>query len=152
MRLNIDAHVLMALAGVGSFWLGAPLEGALLFVLFHMAHALEAKFVRAAHTSLTGLLDAVPATANVVVSGTDGNADWGSQKAIAVAEVPIGALVVVKPGEAVPLDGVVHEGQALVGVLLNSFASKGTLKRTLECIQYPPAHLLSTCKHAQGVK
>jgi cation transport ATPase len=119
MRLNVDAHVLMALAGVGSFWLGAPLEGALLFVLFHMAHALEAKFVRAAHTSLTGLLDAVPATANVVVSGKDGHADWASQTKTAVAEVPIGALVVVKPGEAVPLDGVVLEGQALVGVLLN---------------------------------
>jgi cation transport ATPase len=120
MRLNIDAHVLMALAGVASFWLGAPLEGALLFVLFHMAHALEAKFVRAAHTSLTSLLDAVPATANVVVSGRDGHVDWVSQTSTAVADVPIGSLVVVKPGEAVPLDGIVHEGQALVGVQLDS--------------------------------
>ena len=118
MRLDVDAHVLMALAGVGSFALGHPLEGTLLFVLFHMAHALEAKFVRAAHTSLAGLMDAVPATAVVVDTDSNGAVLWEGQITRPVASVGIGSFVVVKPGEAVPLDGDVHEGQALVGALL----------------------------------
>lgn len=120
MRLDIDTHVLMALAGVGSFAMGHPLEGALLFVLFHTAHALEAKFVRAARTSMTGLLDAVPAMAVVVATDSDGAVLWEDQGTQPVESVGIGSLVVVKPGEAVPLDGDVHEGQALVGALLRA--------------------------------
>jgi Zn2+/Cd2+-exporting ATPase len=115
MKPVVDAHVLMALAGIGSFVLGMPLEGALLFVLFHMAHALEAKFVTAAHTSITGLVDAVPANANVVDVGSDGVTRWQSQETQLVADVEPGSYVVVRPGEAIPLDGAVHEGQALVG-------------------------------------
>ena len=115
MHQRVDAHVLMALAGVASFMLALPLEGTLLFVLFHMAHALEAKFVGAAQSSLTGLLDAVPATATVVQRLPDGGVDWGAQETTPVADVPVGSLVVIKPGDAVPLDGVVTEGQALVG-------------------------------------
>ena len=116
MKLNVDAHVLMALAGIGSCILGMPLEGALLFVLFHIAHALEAKFVTAAHTSITGLMDAVPASANVVTVNAAGAAQWESQLSRPVQDVAAGSYVVVRPGEAVPLDGVVHEGQALVGM------------------------------------
>jgi Zn2+/Cd2+-exporting ATPase len=136
MKLNIDAHVLMALAGMGSCTLGLPLEGALLFVLFHMAHALEAKFVNAAHMSITGLVDAVPTMANVAAMSEDGSVDWHSQKAMPVAEVTSGSLVVVKPGETIPLDGRVHDGQALVGVCLTFGAVKSMLlhlSRTRQC-------------------
>ena len=118
MNVSVDAHVLMALAGGGSFILGLPLEGALLFLLFHIAHALEAKFVSAAHRSITGLVDAVPSNAAVVRASSTGEADWGSQVSTPVHDVLVDNLVAVRPGEAIPLDGTVHEGQALVGAEL----------------------------------
>lgn len=117
LRGSVDAHVLMALAGAGSFILGLPLEGCLLFVLFHTAHALEAKFVRAAHTSISGLLDAVPSQANVVDTDADGKVLWQSQQTADVADVALGSLVAVRAGEAIPIDGHVVDGQALVGVM-----------------------------------
>ena len=117
LRGGVDAHVLMALAGTGSFILGLPLEGCLLFVLFHLAHALEAKFVRAAHTSISGLLDAVPAQANVVQADGHASAMWQSQAATNVADIAVGSLLAVRSGEAIPIDGQVVEGRALVGAL-----------------------------------
>jgi hypothetical protein len=105
----------MALAGSGSFILGLPLEGALLFFLFHFAHVLESKFVDGAERSLSGLLDAIPQKARRVSALPDGGVDWSSQELVCVDSVPLGTLLVVKPGEVVPLDGIVSEGSALVG-------------------------------------
>lgn len=112
---NIDTHTLMALAGIGSFLLGLPLEGALLFFLFHFAHVLESKFVSGAERSLEGLLDALPQKARKVEALADGSPDWSNQQQVRVDDVELGTLIAVKPGEVLPLDGTVVEGSALVG-------------------------------------
>lgn len=117
LDFNINSHTLMALAGVGSFLLGLPLEGALLFFLFHFAHVLESKFVSGAERSLEGLLDALPQKVRKVKSLADGSLDWSNQQQVRVEDVDVGTLIVVKPGEVLPLDGTVVEGSALVGAL-----------------------------------
>jgi cation transport ATPase len=138
---NIDSHTLMALAGTGSFLLGLPLEGALLFFLFHFAHVLESKFVAGAERSLEGLLDALPQKVRMVKALADGSLDWSDQQEVPVADVTIGTLLVVKPGEVLPLDGTVVEGSALVGALLigrhcHLYVHRSTCHRRLGSWQY----------------
>lgn len=116
MQAEVDTHALMALAGASSFVLGFPFEGALLFCLFHMAHVLEGRFVDQANSNLSNLVDSLPKTIRSIQTKASGEVEWGSQKMVAVRDVPAGALVVVKPGELVPLDGVIFSGNALVGV------------------------------------
>lgn len=115
LQAQVDAHTLMALAGAGSFALGFPLEGALLFCLFHLAHVLEGVFVDRAQTNLSGLVDALPKTVRTVSATPEGTVNWSSQDQLRVDDVAVGRLIVVKPGELVPLDGVVHTGTALLG-------------------------------------
>lgn len=120
LNFNVDTHTLMAMAGIGSFLMGLPLEGILLFCLFHLAHVLESKFVSGAERSLEGLLDALPQKARKVKALADGSLDWSNQQEVKVDDVDIGTLIVVKPGEVLPLDGTVVEGSALVGVFESS--------------------------------
>lgn len=117
LDFNVDTHTLMVMAGIGSFLLGLPLEGTLLFFLFHSAHVLESKFVSGAERSLEGLLDALPQKVRKVEALEDGSLDWSSQQQVRADEVDVGTLIAVKPGEVLPLDGTVVEGSALVGVL-----------------------------------
>lgn len=115
LQAEVDTHALMALAGAGSFILGFPLEGALLFSLFHLAHVLEGLFVDRANSDLSLLVDSLPKTIRTVSATADGLVDWASQQQASVDDVAIGRLIVVKPGELVPLDGVIFSGTALLG-------------------------------------
>ena len=117
LQAQVDAHTLMAVAGASSFALGFPLEGALLFSLFHVAHVLEGVFVNRAQSNLSGLIDSLPKTIRIVSPAQDGTIDWISQEQVPVDDVAIGSLIAVKPGELVPLDGTVHSGTALLGTL-----------------------------------
>jgi Zn2+/Cd2+-exporting ATPase len=117
MRPNIDAHVLMAVAGVSSLVLGMPFEGALLFVLFQLAHTLEARYVSNAQASVTGLLNKVPSLVTIVRVAENGHVLWAHQKSVLLADVVPGEHFIVKPGDVVPLDGLVVEGSAAVGEL-----------------------------------
>lgn len=113
----------MAAAVVGTLVLGLPTEGAILLLLFQISHALEHRFTAAARANLARLLDSAPTTARVLGTLPSGEADWQRQTDVDANTVAIGCLVAVKPGEMVPLDGVVVSGRALVGAaLLESFS------------------------------
>eukprot|EP00892_Ulva_mutabilis_P003007 jgi/Ulvmu1/12707/UM095_0011.1 len=129
LQAQVDAHTLMAFAGAGSFALGFPLEGALLFCLFHVAHVLEGVFVDNAQRNLSGLVDALPKTVRTVSTKSDGVIDWASQESLSVKHVGVGRLIVVKPGELVPLDGIVHTGTSLLGQESITGESMPVLKR-----------------------
>jgi cation transport ATPase len=73
------------------------------------------QFVSGAQSSLEGLLDALPQKVRQVTPRADGSLDWSNQQQVRVDDVDVGSLIVVKPGEVLPLDGVVVEGSALVG-------------------------------------
>jgi Zn2+/Cd2+-exporting ATPase len=131
----VDSHVLMAVAGISSLLLGMPLEGALLFVLFHLSHSLEASYTANARASVAGLLDSVPRTATVV-QVVDGKVLWAQQECKPVAGMVPGDHFVVKPGDTVPLDGVVIEGFATVGALLKELVAE-TDRDIQTCLSIP---------------
>jgi P-type E1-E2 ATPase len=94
--------VIAVLAIGGSFLLGQYLAGALIVLMLSGGEALEAYALRRARSSLSALADRAPRTAHV----------WQGEQLVSLpAEaVEVGMEVVVKPGEVLPVDGIVTAG------------------------------------------
>jgi Cd2+/Zn2+-exporting ATPase len=105
-RRTLDMNVLMALAAVGAVGIGAYAEGAWVLVLFAVGTGLEAMALDRSRRSVQALMDLAPAQARVLVDG-------GAQLT-PVDEVGLGASVTVRPGERLPLDGIVSDGASSV--------------------------------------
>ena len=104
-RLNINA--LMAVAVTGAFVIGQWPEAAMVMALYAIAEMIEARAVDRARNAIQGLLALAPEQAEV--RQPDGR--WRTVKADAVA---LDALVRIRPGERVPLDGIVTEGASAI--------------------------------------
>lgn len=127
--LRIDTHVLMNLAVVGTLVTGLPLEGALLLVLFQSSHAVEHLLTNRAQGSLKSLYSAMPEHANVVSQlNHDGSPVMTSIQRLLAVDVPAGSTILTKPGEQVPLDGLIVHGKALVSTEHITGESLPTLK------------------------
>jgi Cd2+/Zn2+-exporting ATPase len=104
-KLNINA--LMSVAVTGAFLIGQWPEAAMVMALYAIAELIEAKAVDRARNAIKGLLDMAPEEA--LMRGTDGT--W---MVTPVASVPLKAVVRIRPGERVPLDGMVTLGNSAV--------------------------------------
>jgi Cd2+/Zn2+-exporting ATPase len=104
-RLNINA--LMTVAVTGAFVIGQWPEAAMVMALYAIAEAIEARAVDRARNAIQGLLAMAPDEAAVQQAG-------GTWTQLPVAAVAVGARVRVKPGERVPLDGVVRAGRTSI--------------------------------------
>ena len=104
-KLNINA--LMSVAVTGAFAIGQWPEAAMVMALYAIAELIEAKAVDRARNSIKGLLDLAPAQA--LMQDTS-----GAWTLTLVADVPLDATVRVKPGERMPLDGLVLRGHGAV--------------------------------------
>lgn len=104
---QLDMNVLMTVAVVGAFAIGDYAEGASVVFLFALSELLEAYSVTKARRAIKEVLDLAPKTATRI--GADGGVEE-----VAVKEVAVGDLLLVKSGEKIPLDGTVEEGVSLV--------------------------------------
>ena len=105
-RFAFDIDLLMLLAAAGAAVLGEWVEGAFLLFLFSLANALEGYALDRARNAITALGELAPAMARVVREGRE--------RMVPVEEVPLGAIVLVRPGERLPVDGVVRTGRSAV--------------------------------------
>ena len=104
-RLNINA--LMTVAVTGAFVIGQWPEAAMVMALYAIAELIEARSVDHARNAIKGLIALSPEQADV--RQADGR--WAMVKAV---DVPLQAIVRIRPGERVPLDGVVTEGSSAI--------------------------------------
>ncbi|MFD2755132.1 heavy metal translocating P-type ATPase [Comamonas terrae] len=104
-KLNINA--LMTVAVTGAFVIGQWPEAAMVMALYAIAEAIEARAVDRARNAIQGLLAMAPDQASVLQSD-------GSWLTVAVAQIAVGSTLRVKPGERVPMDGVVQTGQTSI--------------------------------------
>ncbi|MBN8507039.1 MAG: heavy metal translocating P-type ATPase [Burkholderiales bacterium] len=104
-RLNINA--LMTVAVTGAFAIGQWPEAAMVMALYAIAELIEARAVDRARNAIRSLLALAPEDADM--RQTDGSWSRAPTKA-----VPVGAIVRIRPGERVPLDGRVSEGRSAV--------------------------------------
>ncbi|MBT2400286.1 HAD-IC family P-type ATPase, partial [Streptomyces sp. ISL-100] len=102
---SLDVDLLMVVAAIGAAAIGQFLDGGLLIVIFAVSGALEALATRRTADSVRGLLDLAPATA-VRLRGAAGE----DEDVVRLAELRVGDLVLVRPGERLPADGTVVEG------------------------------------------
>ncbi|MCF6509370.1 cadmium-translocating P-type ATPase [Blastococcus sp. MG754426] len=103
-RTGVDLIALLAL--LGTLMVGEHLAGALIAVMLATGRALDAAAQRRANRDLRALLERVPRTARRRVG------DVVSE--VPVDEVAVGDLVLVGPGEVLPVDGVVEGGPAVL--------------------------------------
>lgn len=103
-RLGVDLVAVLALAG--ALAVGEPLAGALIAVMLTGGRALEAAARRRARRDLQGLVDRAPRVARRRVGGT--------VQELPVADVVVGDVVVVAPGEVLPVDGTVVGAAAVL--------------------------------------
>lgn len=104
--LRPDMNLLMTIAVIGALALGDVLEAASVSFLFAFAGLLESWSVARARNAVRALLDLAPPTARVLDQATR------AERLVTPAAVAVGDTVVVRPGERVPLGGVVTAGGA----------------------------------------
>ena len=97
---------LMAIATIGAIVIGEYSEAVAVMILFQLGEYLEGKAVDSSKKSITDLMDIRPDKANVRCGS--------STEEILAGEVKIDDIIVVKPGERIPLDGVIVSGKSLV--------------------------------------
>ncbi|MDH6165703.1 Cd2+/Zn2+-exporting ATPase [Variovorax boronicumulans] len=104
-RLNINA--LMAVAVTGAFVIGQWPEAAMVMALYAIAELIEARAVDRARNAIQGLLALAPEQAEV-------RQPDGSWQTVMADAVPLDAIARIRPGERVPLDGVVTAGLSAI--------------------------------------
>jgi Cd2+/Zn2+-exporting ATPase len=102
MARRLDMNVLMTIAVLGAIAIGQWDEAATVAFLFALAQLLETYSLERARQAVRRLLAVVPPEATVRRDGQDVR--------VSVAEVALGETIVVRPGERVPLDGIVRAG------------------------------------------
>ncbi len=104
---NLNINALMSIAVTGAMVIGQWPEAAMVMVLFTIAELIEAKSLDRARNAIQGLMRLAPDTATV-------RQPDGSWATIEAAQVVLGAVVRVKPGERIGLDGEIVSGRSTV--------------------------------------
>jgi len=104
---NLNINALMSIAVTGAMAIGSWPEAAMVMFLFSIAEVIEAKSLDRARNAISGLLDLTPEIATVL------QAD-GSWLSAPVKTISLGAIIQVRPGERIALDGVVVSGNSTV--------------------------------------
>jgi len=99
---SLDMNVLMVMAAVGAAIIGEWLEGATVVFLFGLGNALQTISIDKTRKSIQSLMDLAPNEATVYRNGA-----WAK---VPVEEVSVNEVIVVQPGERIPLDGIVVKG------------------------------------------
>lgn len=102
-----DENFLMAVASLGAFIIGEYPEAVAVMLFYRIGELFEDYAVGKSRKSITELMNIRPDYANLKMEGSD-------TKKVDPDEVKIGDIIVVKPGEKVPLDGIVTSGSSML--------------------------------------
>ena len=100
-----DENFLMAVATIGAIALGEYLEGAAVMLFYQVGELFQSYAVGKSRRSISALMDIRPDYANLP-------REDGSLEQVDPDEVAVGTVIWVQPGEKIPIDGVVTEGQS----------------------------------------
>ncbi|WP_305367870.1 heavy metal translocating P-type ATPase [Bacillus sp. V3B] len=103
---SLDMNVLMSVAAIGAALIGEWLEGATVVWLFAIGNYLQTKSIERTRNSIRNLMDLAPPEAWVKVDSEIIKKP--------VEEITIGDIIIVKPGDKIPLDGEIIEGESSV--------------------------------------
>ena len=102
-RQPFDECFLMAVATVGAFALGDYMEGCAVIIFYQIGELFQSVAVGKSRQSISSLMDIRPDYANV-------EDEDGKLEQVDPDDVEVGTVIVVQPGERVPIDGIIVEG------------------------------------------
>ena len=135
-RDPFDENFLMAVATVGAVLLGEYQEAVAVMVFFQTGELFQGYAVGKSRRNIAALMDIRPDTAHL--EGAEG------LQTVSPEEVPVGGVILVQPGERVPLDGLVVEGQS---ALDTASLTGESLPREVA----PGSEVISGCVNLSGV-
>ena len=103
-RQVFDENFLMAIATVGAIALGEYVEGTAVMLFYQIGELFQSYAIGKSRKNITALMDIRPDYANIEVDGKLEQVDPD--------DVEVGSVIVVKPGEKIPIDGIVVEGSS----------------------------------------
>ncbi|TWU11877.1 putative cadmium-transporting ATPase [Symmachiella macrocystis] len=106
-RRQPDMNLLMTVAVIGAIAINEWFEAATVSFLFCVALLLEHWSMGRARRAISALMDLSPPTARRIDAA-------GNAESLPVEEIVLGALISVRPGEKIPLDGVIRSGQSAI--------------------------------------
>jgi Cd2+/Zn2+-exporting ATPase len=101
-----DENFLMSIATIGAFAIGEHAEAVAVMLFYQVGEFFQGKAVAKSRRSIAALMDIRPDYANIYKNG--------HTTRVSPENVRIGDVIIVKPGEKIPLDGVVAEGESLL--------------------------------------
>lgn len=107
---TLDVDLLMIVAAIAAASIGQVFDGALLIVIFATSGALEALVTQRTADSVTSLLTLAPERATLLVDGPGGSRGAVREREVDAADLAVGDVILVRPGERVGGDGVVVDG------------------------------------------
>ncbi len=131
-----DENFLMALATVGAFLIGEYPEGVAVMLFYQVGELFQSYAVGRSRRSIAQLMDIRPDSANLWVDG--------AARTVPPDQVEVGDEILIRPGEKIPLDCVLLEGQSLVDTAALTGES---VPRTVR----PGDELLSGCVNQTGL-
>ena len=104
---ELNVEMLMVFAAIGSAIIGYWAEGAILIFIFAMSGALETYTLNKSHKEISSLMELQPEEAWLL--DEDGQATQ-----VPTESLETGAFILIKPGESIPVDGVILEGRSSI--------------------------------------
>ncbi|MBD5472201.1 MAG: cadmium-translocating P-type ATPase [Lachnospiraceae bacterium] len=101
-----DENFLMMIATFGAFGVGEYSEGVAVMLFYQVGELFQGYAVGKSRQSISDMMDICPEYANIEVDGKLTQVDPD--------DVELGSIIVIKPGERIPLDGVVQEGESFI--------------------------------------
>lgn len=101
-----DENFLMMIATFGAFVIGEYIEAVAVMLFYQVGELFQSHAVGKSRESITALMEICPEYANLEVDGELEETDPD--------DVEVGSIIVIKPGERVPLDGIVIEGESFL--------------------------------------
>ena len=102
----LNVEILMIIAAVSAFIIGNPLEAALLIMIFAISGLMETFAHNKSQKELTSLLNLSPERATLYQDGVE--------TVVAINDLKLGDIVIVKVGDAIPVDGLIFKGSTAI--------------------------------------
>ena len=131
-----DENFLMLIATIGAFVVGEYSEGVAVMLFYQVGELFQSYAVNRSRQSITQLMDICPEYANLEEDGKVSQVDPD--------DVEVGSIIVVKPGERVPLDGIVIEGESMVDT--SSLTGESVPRRVAK-----DSEMISGCVNGSGL-
>ena len=135
-RRPFDENFLMTIAAVGAFAVGEAPEGVAILLFYQVGKLFEEYAVDRSRRSISSLTDLLPESVNLLRDGEVVETEPD--------DVRIGDLILVRPGERIPLDGTVVEGSSMIDT--SSITGESVPRRV-----YEGGAVLSGCISTNGV-